>query len=150
MGYPVSGTNLYEKYIRFSKNIQMRKLPRECVACSPVHEWAWTCYRLHPSSSVIHIIEQDVNICNINPPFHTSEVVARKQFMLLPASIWTTIHPCPYKQTRPSLAAGHRLGNCGLGRSCVLVRKCSIVRVLQGPRILQHFTMWPIQPWFEF
>lgn len=95
-------------------------------------------------------INQDINICNINPPSHTCEVVAHKQFMLLPASIWTTIHPCPYKQTRPSLAAGHRLGNCGLGRSCALVWKCSIVRVLQGPRILQHFTMWPIQPWFEF
>lgn len=103
-----------------------------------------------PSGVLYTRLNQDINICNINPPSHTCEVVAHKQFMLLPASIWTTIHPCPYKQTRPSLAAGHRLGNCRLGRSCALVWKCSIVRVLQGPRILQHFTMWPIQPWFEF
>lgn len=32
-------------------------------------------------------IKQDINICNINPPSHTCEVVAHKQFMLLPASI---------------------------------------------------------------
>lgn len=112
------------------------------------------------------------------PPRHSCELIPVHNFFLysdfkasrfVNVSLWvlfhSTLHPprgwatqqaCPYKQTAPRLAAGHRLGNSESGRSRSLFfyfffKSVSLWRACSdGTRVLEASTMLPAECLFHF